>query len=91
MSKQDMNSDESMYQGESHTALLSITGPEDSGPQEWHAIAFRAETDDSAEALRQYIDGLFGDEVDVKQDGDMLVVDEPGFPPGEFRRYYKIP
>lgn len=91
MSKQQTNNEPSMYSGQSHTALLSITGREDQGPADWHAIHFRAPSEDPNEALEHYLQETFGEDVEVQKDGDALIVDEPGFPAGDFRRYYRIP
>lgn len=80
---------ETIYSGIRHTVAMAITHEEGETPETWNDLDFRSPHQDVELALQEYLQGIFGEEIEIHHEDDILYVDEPGQPAGSLRRHYR--
>lgn len=80
---------ESIYSGILHTVAMAITYEEDQAPDEWYDVDFRSPHQDVELALQEYLQEIFGEEVEIHHEDDIIFVDDPKHPAHSLRRHYR--
>lgn len=80
---------ETIYSGVRHTLSMAITHEVGQKPDAWQDLDIRSPHQDAELALQEYLQGLFGDDIEIHHENDVIYVDEPGQPEGALRRHYR--
>lgn len=81
---------DNIYTGVRHTVSMGITSTGESRPSAWYDLDFRSMHEDAELGLEDYLRGLFGEDVTIHHEDDVIFVDEPSLRPGAFRRFYRV-
>lgn len=80
---------ETIYSGVRHTLSMAMTYEEGQKPSEWYDLDIRSPHQDVELALQEYLQGLFGEDIELHHENETVYVDEPGHPAGALRRHYR--
>lgn len=80
---------DTIYSGVRHTLSMAITHEEGEKPEAWHDLDIRSPHQDAELALQEYLQDLFGEDIELHHENDVIYVDEPGQPAGALRRHYR--
>lgn len=80
---------DTIYSGVRHTVAMAITHELGESPSQWSDLDFRSPHPDVELALQEYLQKIFGEDIEIHHEGGLIFVDEPKMPAGTLRRHYR--
>lgn len=81
---------DTIYSGIRHTVAMAITHEKGESPSQWSDLDFRSPHPDVELALQEYLQKVFGEDIEIHHEGEIVYVDEPNIPEGSLRRHYRV-